>query len=367
MHPRHLFAMMGARSRACEAICSEGSTQLGLRAGIVREAHISRNALSQMHTKRQDLERVMELNPDRYWIEHLLEVKAWLGSAEMQSQDESHVDTGQLVSNNFIVPHLRLLVGLSPKAGHTVVLTLLFRALGLLEEALAYDPNGRTVHPYRFGVYNRRLCEEFSPRYLLSFLTSQDAHRIKFVRNPFERAVSSYLQVHRNYRPGQPLFKAVQRDFGIGDMEWIDWSFREFLLRLAKVDRCGCDPHYRRQQFSYEPQVCQYSRYYKIEKLDDAIQDLEREFALNLKHPELLKQFHHTIRCEVDVPCVANLPFRELQSLTAGGNTFPACRHFYNRETTGLVTEIFRGDFELYGYSTEQIPGECYSQLMFGW
>ncbi len=91
---------------------------------------------------------------------------------------------------------LQLAVLFSPKAGCTFAVKWFYFQTGILEEALAYS---QWPHDYRLQV----LYEQPGYRDKVTAVPALGARAVKFVRNPYDRAVSGYLHfAHLSQRPG---------------------------------------------------------------------------------------------------------------------------------------------------------------------
>ena len=91
----------------------------------------------------------------------------------------------------------RFLIDWSAKSAATVVAKMFFNHLGLLEEALQYSD---WIHDYREDIYNPAIKSVDLQK---CFLDSTFV-KIKFVRNPYSRAVSSYIHCLRFYMDWTP-------------------------------------------------------------------------------------------------------------------------------------------------------------------
>ena len=101
----------------------------------------------------------------------------------------------------------RMLMMSTPKGGATVAAQLMFRRLGLLQQAIGYSPSG-WIHEYRMKVFNRAPghaqvgCRNdiATGRVLPISRTCREGtgwRCVKLLRSPFERVVSSYLHTLR--------------------------------------------------------------------------------------------------------------------------------------------------------------------------
>ena len=88
------------------------------------------------------------------------------------------MSTDLLINNKYIIRW-------TPRSGCTSVVKQWFDELGILEEALKYDP---WVHKFRLSVFYDRFG-----RVMDHHLQSNDFIKIQYVRNPYDKAVSSYI------------------------------------------------------------------------------------------------------------------------------------------------------------------------------
>ena len=79
----------------------------------------------------------------------------------------------------------------TPKAGCTTVTKLVFGAMGILDEANAY---GEWVHTYRSEVFSIKYRDWVATE---KQLLDENYIKMKIVRNPYLRAVSSYLSANK--------------------------------------------------------------------------------------------------------------------------------------------------------------------------
>ena len=173
---------------------------------------------------------------------------------------------------------------------------------------------------------------------------------VKLVRNPFSRAVSSYLMAIRagyeNAAMANFLNRPVDNSRG--------FSFKEFLDYLGSIDRRCCNIHHRLQVHPAEEAglVCPHT----IIHLEDSFKETAAcEVQLGLPPSELTRfrtSGHNTSRRNWtefwgEVPL-----FRHL-----GNKILPDTANFYSEELAAKVVQLFFEDFSRYGYSMEEIPG----------
>jgi hypothetical protein len=241
----------------------------------------------------------------------------------------------------------------SQKAACTTVVKWFFLQLGLLDEALSYHP---WIHQYEGNVFKRR------PGYLddVHSALSRNIPVVKFVRDPYARAYSSYLSVCHAQAIGTDrhwVVAARQRIFHdlVGDESALEYafSFRQFLEWLAEQRAHTVNPHIRLQ---YAPRD-QYLniRFCKVESLTDNFRALEQEFGLPhlaADHPEILESAHFHKKKEFDRQTARAL--LDLGVPVQRSEDFPYVK--FNRELaegteyTGLIRKCFQLDLELYDY-----------------
>ena len=134
----------------------------------------------------------------------------------------------------------RMIVVFSPKSACTSVLIWFYHQIGHYKAARDY---GSWPHNYRTEVYYRsRFYRRAFQRDLSKFSL------VRVIRDPFERAVSSF----RHAQKGGLADAAIGKALGRRDMATAGLSFAEFLDFLAKSDLRTCDPHFRIQRHPIE-------------------------------------------------------------------------------------------------------------------
>lgn len=227
----------------------------------------------------------------------------------------------------------KVMLALTPRAGSVTGTKMFFRAMGLLEEALAYDP---WVHRYRAEVfYQRHPFED-------ACLTDPAFYRFKIVRDPFRRAVSSYRFVMQRKR----LREADLEPAG-------DLTFREFLRFLSSMDPDSADVHYAPQYQKYEetlPGV--FDRIVKIEHLQEGIRLVNEEAGTGFD-PAGMMSPHHARYERSEKEFSGDRKWSVLQS------RLPDPFFFYDTDLAQQVLKLYRRDFEAYGYPREVLPKEA--------
>lgn len=228
----------------------------------------------------------------------------------------------------------------SYKAACTTVIKWVFQHNGLLAEALAYNS---WVHKYRLRRYQK------SRRYLdrLRDFTHGRFKVIKIVRDPLDRAVSSYIHAYRTGYDDAAIAKVIHRTLTPRQR----FSFREFVTFLERSDLQCCDPHHRVQVAPVERHVLfgvRPSRVIRIEQgLTAALSELERTLGLtatDFTNPVFSSE-HHTVRASQHGPAADLTHFSR--------DALPPASTFYDEDLRERVARLYAEDLRHYGYSTD--------------
>jgi hypothetical protein len=238
------------------------------------------------------------------------------------------------------VESANLAVMWSYKAACTTVIKWVFQQNGLLPEAMAYNS---WVHKYRLRQYQK------SERYLsrLKRFSSGAFDVVKVVRDPLDRAVSSYIHAYRHGYDDEAIAKIVQRPLSRRQR----FSFREFVTYLEQSDLLYCDPHHRMQVAPIERHVLFRTRPSKIIKIEQglnaALSELERGLGLPATDfaNAVFESDHHTVRT-AETGLAADL-------VHIPRDAVPPAAMFYDRELAAKVARLYAEDFSHYGYSTD--------------
>ncbi len=217
----------------------------------------------------------------------------------MRSPEGRCLDSLQRAPVALYSESLPLAVLFSPKAGTTFAVKWFFFQEGVLDEALAY---AKWPHPYRQEVFYQR------PDYVkkLAAVPSLGPRVVKFVRDPYDRAVSSYLHFCELSQRDDPIqARAVLADIGdhLGRRVGIEssFTFREFVSYLASIDLHVANVHFRTQVSPCERDgLLQEMRIVKIEESRDELPRLEADLGLKPSdYEELRSSPHHTTRADL--------------------------------------------------------------------
>ena len=209
-------------------------------------------------------------------------------------------------------PNSKVVIGWTPKCACTVILKMFLDHCGLLETALNYDG---WVHNYR-----ERFLEP-CPIDLNNIL------RIKFIRNPYSRAVSSYLTVCR-FRKDFPMLKDIEH-----------LSFETFLEYLVSPD-VQWDFHYIQQFKKGE----KYDEVIRIENIDHRMTEINLKYGLNLNWK--FTSSHHILKHpNIDNGYQGNIDYYKNFDLIG------SYKEFYNETNRKFVETVYASDFLHYGYT----------------
>ena len=235
------------------------------------------------------------------------------------------------------VESANLAVMWSYKSACTTVIKWVFQQNGLLDEAMAYNS---WVHKYRLHHYQK------SERYLsrLNRLSSGAFDVVKVVRDPLDRAVSSYIHAYRHGYDDDAIAKVVERPVARHQR----FSFREFVTYLEQSDLHYCNPHHRVQVTPIERHVLFRTRPSKIIKIEQglnaALSELERGLGLPATDftNTVFESDHHTHRA-ARAGLAADL-------VHIPKDAVPPAAMFYDRELAEKVARLYAEDFRHYGY-----------------
>lgn len=233
----------------------------------------------------------------------------------------------------------------SAKAGCTFAIKWLFDHMGLLEEAIACDP---WVHRYRNGVLyasarHRAAVEDFTKH--------PSSYRvIKVVRDPFRRAVSSYIHAAvSSYEDAR-----MSAFLGVTIDNTARFSFRQFISYLGSVDLRECDVHHRLQTHPLERCLVPAPAF--VINLEHSMESLSKlEAYLGLPPTDLgryRESRHHTrTASENFAQCCGDVAF-DIHHKPSHERAIPAYRHFYDADLEEKVYALYAEDFLRYAFPT---------------
>lgn len=238
-----------------------------------------------------------------------------------------------------ILPDKKICLFVNEKAGCTFATKWFFFQQGILDEALAYN---EWIHRYRYDVYYK------SDHYRSSFLSifSNNFTRIKLVRSPYQRAVSSYIHAIRTKYANRELAEFLGRVIDIDNT----FSFEEYLAYLEQTGVRKCNPHHRIQAEKTELSgTLKIDRLIRLEDSMPEFRRLEDEFGLLASDLTSLSQsIHHRKRVDDEEFC-GDRKFIQRE------RNFSQFQSFYNEKLKQKVANLYACDFKLYGYPIDEI------------
>ncbi|UCH95984.1 MAG: sulfotransferase family 2 domain-containing protein [Candidatus Aminicenantes bacterium] len=236
----------------------------------------------------------------------------------------------------------------SAKAGCTFFCKWFFAQMNLLDAALYYH---QWVHFFREEVYYK--SDSYTKN--LHKVLNDDFKVIKIVRDPFARAVSSYIaSLHQAAnKEGLISHEKVKKELGkfLNRSLTADetFSFREFVDYLTSIDILECDIHHRQQLHPLEMEgVLTPSYILKLEECEDALKRIEIEWNLKTTNFSLLKESPHNTRRESQSEFCGDRKFK-----WAPQPRFPDHRSFYDKNLVQKIADIYKMDFDAYGYNPD--------------
>lgn len=236
----------------------------------------------------------------------------------------------------------------SAKAGCTFLTKWFFAQANLLKTALRYDP---WIHKYRDEVFF--LSDEY--RNNVHGVINGDYKIIKVVRNPFSRAVSSYLTAifqatKRNENPAHLKVKASLEEFLKRKLtDETTFSFREFVDYLETIDILTCNIHHRQQLHPLEiKNVLNPTHIADLNQCQKHFKQLEKDLNLNSVEMEQLRDSPHHTRRVTQMEFCGDIKYKWKRHAT-----YPSHRSFYDEKLSQKIARIYEMDFDAYGYEKE--------------
>lgn len=229
----------------------------------------------------------------------------------------------------------KILMFWTPKAGCTTAKSLFLQHMGLLPIALSYDA---WVHNFCDAVSNglnphEDILSTFVGESLTWYVQNNEFLKIKVIRNPYLRVVSSFLVYISVHAP-------------------TDFTFRQFVRFLSHCDNCDelghhvafhCCPQY---SFAVDPLI---DKYVRLESIEQDLQNVDACAHTNFldAYRVIMESGHHHIR-ERDSSHTDFAGDRKASEFV--NNAMPDYQYFYDQEMKTLVDNIYYYDIVEYGY-----------------
>lgn len=208
----------------------------------------------------------------------------------------------------------------TPKVACSTVKATLYR-LELEDSELEWE-DFEDIHKREYSpLLNPKQVGDFD-----AFIARDDIFKFCLVRNPYNRLLSCFLDkiVGKQY-PKRIILQQLGHDSS--DLT-IDVSFREFVLSVSQQPVSMMDLHWRPQHYQTYQAGISYDLVGRLENFDEDFRRIGQRLSENFS-----KYFHHEVRHR-----------------TGSGMHL---RQFYTPELQQLVYDIYRVDFEHFGYLRE--------------
>lgn len=207
----------------------------------------------------------------------------------------------------------------TPKVGCTTIKQILqYADYGFDDSALKLKDHDQ-LHDRSLSPLN---APSDDPEIFLQCLSSNDYFVFSFVRNPFSRVLSAYLDKIVGHPDTQNQY---QRQLNIDPNDGVP-TFGEFIELIYSANPVDMDPHWAPQSFLLALDNVQYDFLGRFEFFDDSIHQLISRVSLKLP------------------PSVARLGKQHSTSADQKLHTY------YDARAIRRVREIYHRDFERLGY-----------------
>ena len=267
-----------------------------------------------------------------------------------------------LVTGNRI-PHrsaaVPFLLSWSQKAGCTTLLKWFFYHANLLDEALDYVSGevGLNIHLYERKIFRGR------DGYLEDVASDLKSGKpvLNFVRCPYQRVFSSYMQLCNRFFLGQEkkgipspglLLRRSILDSTYGVNVALDYplSFHDYLEWMADQDMSNIDPHHTPQS----SEIYRYSNisHFRLDDFDQVTSMLEREYGLRSSDSDerIHSSGHHNPKVELPAAAAIQLLEKSIPLVRSENFKVPKITEELLRGTRMdyLIRTIFQEDVDLY-------------------
>ena len=251
----------------------------------------------------------------------------------------------------------KVIMDWTPKAACTKVVEMFWNEMGIMRGL--YYPEDAFVHHYRSSFY--RSCGKVTQ----GMLNGRQYYKFKVVRNPFNRAVSSYLHVMKTKIAHTLSWSS--RNSGFRDRaedeknELNNQSFEQYLDHyMEAVNQLGFQ-HIANDAFAHtKPQSSEeevkrhkahdqsiFNHIVHLENFDEDIAVVNRVTHLNYSFP-IGDDAHVIHKIEQTDMYFGNITYSDILRLHGVPENYGK---FYNRKTKRQVAIIFANDLRIYNYS----------------
>jgi Sulfotransferase family len=226
----------------------------------------------------------------------------------------------------------------NPKCGCTTLVKWFYFQIGILEQANQYS---EWIHTFREKVYEQQPNLKLN---LKNELLNLKKDTYKVIRNPYKRAVSSYIAALAMPEVMIQIAPDVKEGF----------SFRQFLYRLVEigVKREVINSHVAQQYVDGEELFVQ--NYINLENLNSELRKIERKYKLLQSPLDVLTQSQHHVAQKMNTTVKESVTDVNLYSFIRN-STLPPYQNFYDAETKRIVFELYEQDFIMLGFDPDQL------------
>ena len=210
----------------------------------------------------------------------------------------------------------KIIIDWSAKAGCTNIVTMFFKYIGLYKNFNLVNPIN--IHEERLKYLKNNMVND-------NIILDDKYLKIKFVRNPYTRAISSYIHFVTTYNNEE-------------------LSFFDFLNNLNK-NNYKYNIHYASQHHLLEKNQKIYNEVIKIENIDREIERINKKYNIKLEYNSFSN--HHSQKHLNEKKYVGYIKYSNIKNI-------PSYRYFYDDEKIErLVYDIYKIDINLYNYTFE--------------
>jgi len=238
------------------------------------------------------------------------------------------------------------MMGWTPKCACTTACKMFFHELGLLEDAIEFHP---FIHQYRQRVY-----EPKNP-VLTNYLHKKDMIKFKVVRDPYRRAVSSYVHYMRDAYTAENHPVIAQIKQMTGEEEPNNISFIDYLNYVSRIDvgKGKTEFHQEVQHDSIDIEN-NWNHIVKIENIKNEIDKINKAHGTTLSvEGDIGKSFHYTKKIKDFGDIAFDKRAKDIITREGDDTIIPDYKFFYNPATREIVEQIWGKDIELYNYKYE--------------
>jgi hypothetical protein len=234
----------------------------------------------------------------------------------------------------------------SPKSACSFSIKWFLYQMNQLDAALYYN---RWIHNYRIEVYyeSQRYKED-----IIHFRENIEEYLVlKVVRNPVDRAVSSFFGIPKRYcfndffpLEHKLIEKSIRRKLRSPNGETL--SFREFVDYLATRDLSKVDMHWGEQMHPLEKSGAVVPRIIKLENVVNNLKEIEKEYKLDRTDFDKIRGSKHHAKKDINIEEF----WGDSRIKYDHNKKYPGYKNFYDESIRDKIYKIYKSDFDAYGY-----------------